>query len=133
MSSPLNTTSPPVTVYPGRPMITFDRVDLPEPFGPIRACVSPCFTIRSIPLRISLPSTSAWRSTISSVAAPFVLSSFFGTSIRMSSPSVLTGKTSTGSVAGSVVGFPLFRSNVEPCFGHSIVCSSTSTSPSSRK
>src|SRR4029079_5672114 len=53
-------------------MITLDRVDLPEPFGPIRAWVSPCFTTRSIPLRISLPSTFACRSMISSVAAPFV-------------------------------------------------------------
>src|SRR4029079_11466988 len=53
-------------------MITLDRVDLPEPFGPIRAWVSPCFTTRSIPLRISLPSTFACRSMISSDAAPFV-------------------------------------------------------------
>src|SRR4026207_729509 len=53
-------------------MITFDSVGLPEPFGPIRAWVSPCFTTRSIPFRISLPSTCACRSMISSVAAPFV-------------------------------------------------------------
>src|SRR4249920_3277426 len=53
-------------------MITFARVDLPEPFGPMSAWVSPCLTNRSMPFRISLPSTSACRSTISSVAAPFV-------------------------------------------------------------
>ena len=42
-------------------MITFASVLLPEPFGPISACVSPRFTIRFTPLRIGLPSTDAHR------------------------------------------------------------------------
>src|SRR5512132_2723756 len=35
---------------------------LPEPFGPMIACTSPLRTVRSIPFRISLPSTVTWRS-----------------------------------------------------------------------
>src|SRR5688572_15601434 len=35
---------------------------LPEPFGPMIACTSPLRTTRSIPFRISLPSTFTWRS-----------------------------------------------------------------------
>src|SRR5207244_4460180 len=35
---------------------------LPEPFGPMIACTSPLRTTRSIPFRISLPSTVTWRS-----------------------------------------------------------------------
>src|SRR5207245_900730 len=35
---------------------------LPEPFGPMIACTSPLRTTRSIPFRISLPSTITWRS-----------------------------------------------------------------------
>src|SRR5919204_1202584 len=69
-SSPLKRPPPAVTVYPGRPMITLASVDLPEPFGPISACVSPCRTVRSIPSRISLPSTEARSSRTSSVALP---------------------------------------------------------------
>src|SRR5215212_8012371 len=68
MSSPLNRTWPAVIVYPGRPIRTFASVDLPEPFGPIIACVSPWRTTRSIPLRIGLSSTDASRPRISSVA-----------------------------------------------------------------
>src|SRR5205809_6470541 len=34
----------------------------PEPFGPMIACTSPLRTTRSIPFRISLPSTVTWRS-----------------------------------------------------------------------
>src|SRR3954453_17435734 len=37
-------------------MIAFARVDLPEPFGPIRAWISPLPTERSTPFRISLSS-----------------------------------------------------------------------------
>src|SRR6186997_1679416 len=57
-------------------MMTLLNVDLPDPFGPIRACVSPWRTTRSMPRRISLPSTVAWRSLTSNVAAvslPFSL------------------------------------------------------------
>src|SRR5436305_7280772 len=49
-------------------MSTFASVDLPEPFGPMSAWISPWRTVRSIPFRISLPSTVACRSWISSVA-----------------------------------------------------------------
>src|SRR3979409_1989359 len=35
---------------------------LPDPFGPMIACTSPLRTTRSIPFRISLPSTLTWRS-----------------------------------------------------------------------
>src|SRR6267143_1086611 len=35
---------------------------LPEPFGPMIACTSPLRTTRSIPFRISLPSTVTCRS-----------------------------------------------------------------------
>src|SRR5437867_2715516 len=74
MFSPLNRTSPDVTWYPGRPISTFARVDLPDPFGPISAWVCPCFTTRSIPLRISLPSTEACSPRISSVAVATAVS-----------------------------------------------------------
>src|SRR5882757_8922389 len=49
-------------------MITFASVDLPEPFGPIRAWTLPFSTSRSSPLRISLSSTFACRLRISSSA-----------------------------------------------------------------
>src|SRR5918912_1969356 len=49
-------------------MRTLASVDFPEPFGPIIAWTSPCRTVRSIPLRISLPSTLARRPRISIVA-----------------------------------------------------------------
>src|SRR5215217_5275419 len=50
---------------PGWPMITFARVDLPEPFGPISAWISPFETSRSRPLRISLSSARTCRLRIS--------------------------------------------------------------------
>ena len=53
-SSPLKQIVPSVTSRFGWPMITFASVDLPEPFGPIRAWISPFETSRSSPLRISL-------------------------------------------------------------------------------
>ena len=45
-------------------------VDLPEPFGPMIACTSPAFTVRSRPLRISLPSISTCRFLTSRSAIP---------------------------------------------------------------
>src|SRR5439155_14495277 len=56
----------------------YASVDLPEPFGPMMACVSPCFTVRSTPRRISRmpsapPSTLTCRSLISSVATSLLL------------------------------------------------------------
>src|SRR4051812_2895766 len=54
-------------------MITCDRVDLPDPLGPMTAWTSPERTTRSIPRRISLPSTPARRPSITSsdIAGPF--------------------------------------------------------------
>src|SRR5919201_1348549 len=46
-------------------MIALARVDLPEPFGPIRAWISPFETSRSRPLRISLSSALTCRFLIS--------------------------------------------------------------------
>src|SRR5882757_4317132 len=40
-------------------MSTCERVDLPEPLGPMSACTSPERTSRSTPRRISRPSTDA--------------------------------------------------------------------------
>src|SRR5436190_1669774 len=51
------------------PSRTLASVDLPDPFGPINAWTSPWRTVRSMPLRICLPSTDACRPSISRVAA----------------------------------------------------------------
>jgi len=53
-SWPSRVTVPPVTVYFGWPAMLYANVDLPEPLGPMMAWVSPAFTVRSTPLRISL-------------------------------------------------------------------------------
>ncbi len=50
----VRSTVPPVTSYAGWPASTCASVLLPEPFGPMTACTSPAFTVRSMPLRISL-------------------------------------------------------------------------------
>src|SRR5215216_7450749 len=49
-------------------MIALARVDLPEPFGPIRAWMLPLSTSRLTPLRICLPSAVTCRLRISSSA-----------------------------------------------------------------
>src|SRR5580704_12715575 len=72
-SSPSSVTDPLVTWYFGWPAIAYARVDLPEPFGPMMACVCPADTVRSTPRRISrLPpaasSTLTCRSRMSRVA-----------------------------------------------------------------
>ncbi len=74
MSSPLKVIVPSVTSSAGWPMITLASVDLPEPFGPIRAWTLPFSTSRSRPLRIFLSSTLTCRLRISSSAnfAPFL-------------------------------------------------------------
>src|SRR6266542_5859684 len=54
-------------------MIESESVLFPEPFGPMSAWTSPLRTTRSIPLRISFPSTLTCRSLISSVATMCVL------------------------------------------------------------
>src|SRR5437763_6816381 len=57
-------------------MMVFARVDLPEPLGPIRACTSPRDTLRSTPLRISLPSTVTCRFWISRSAMSNLIYAF---------------------------------------------------------
>src|SRR5690242_14184990 len=49
-------------------MSVCERVDLPEPFGPITACTSPLLIANETPLRICRPSTLARRSLISKSA-----------------------------------------------------------------
>src|SRR5581483_6304272 len=68
MSVPLKVIVPSVTSRLGCPMIAFARVDLPEPFGPIRAWIDPFSTSRLTPLRICLPSAVTCRLRISSSA-----------------------------------------------------------------
>src|SRR4051794_5646212 len=65
MSSPRNRICPSVTSRLGWPMITLASVDLPEPFGPMRAWISPLLTVRSRPLRIFLSPAWTWRLRIS--------------------------------------------------------------------
>src|SRR3954447_9600650 len=65
MSWPLKRIEPSVTSSEGCPMIAFASVDLPEPFGPISAWISPLPTDRSTPFRISLSSALTCRSRIS--------------------------------------------------------------------
>src|SRR5947209_7928766 len=47
--------------------MTYESVDLPDPFGPMMAATSPAFTVSDSPSRIFLPSTSTWRFLISSI------------------------------------------------------------------
>src|SRR5688500_16021317 len=65
MSSPLKQIVPSVTSRFGCPMITFASVDLPEPLGPMSAWISPLFTSRSRPLRISFSPALTYRFLIS--------------------------------------------------------------------
>src|SRR3989339_1593928 len=67
MLFPSNMISPSVIWYFGCPIIVYDNVDLPDPFGPMTAWTSPCLIVRSIPFKISLPSTATWRFLISKV------------------------------------------------------------------
>src|SRR6202012_3722488 len=43
---------------------------------------------------------------------------------------MITGNVSTGTYAGNVLGFPVVRSNSDPCRGHSTVHAASSNSPS---
>src|SRR3954463_6764993 len=54
-------------------MRVWERVDLPEPFGPITAWTSPLPIARETPFRIWRPSTLARRSLISKSANSFLL------------------------------------------------------------
>src|SRR6185437_13242546 len=64
-SSPLKVIVPSVISYEGWPSSVLASVDLPEPFGPIRAWISPRLMSRSTPLRISRSSVRTCRSLIS--------------------------------------------------------------------
>src|SRR5215208_7059488 len=65
MSSPSKRISPSVTSRPGWPMIALASVDLPDPFGPIIAWISPERTWRSTPLRICFSPAATCRFLIS--------------------------------------------------------------------
>ena len=69
---PLKMISPSVTSYLGLPTKTLDKVDLPEPLGPISTCTSPSRMVRLTPRSISLPSTEACRLRISSIFVLFL-------------------------------------------------------------
>src|SRR3712207_1475349 len=71
MSSPSKRIRPSVTSRLGWPMTALASVDLPEPFGPIRAWNSPERTWRSTPLRICLSPAAAWRFSILRSAMDF--------------------------------------------------------------
>src|SRR5262245_59916324 len=66
---PSNSTSPSVTSKASRPARTPAKVLLPEPFGPMMACTSLAFSVRSMPRSISLSSTRAWRLEILSISS----------------------------------------------------------------
>src|SRR5438270_188066 len=95
MSCPLNRIRPAVTTYVGLPMITFASVDLPLPFGPMIAWTSPCGTTKSMPLRISLPSTCACSPRTSRVAVPVFTSSTVVAMCPQSSISISSASPST--------------------------------------
>src|SRR6267378_6021707 len=61
---------PASTAYAGCPASTCASVLLPEPFGPMIACTSPSRSVRSTPLRISLPATATRSPLTSSNAFP---------------------------------------------------------------
>src|SRR5947207_10385390 len=69
-SLPAYCTDPPRTSYAGWPASTCASVLLPEPFGPMIACTSPSRSVRSTPLRISLPATATRSPLTSSNAFP---------------------------------------------------------------
>ena len=98
------------------------------------AWVSPSLMVRSTPLRISLGPSSGVDRDVQVLDLQRCHVSFLrvGASMSMStsSPSICTGKTGTGSVAGGPVGLPVRRSKREPCSQHSMVQSSTSPSES---
>ena len=81
MSSPSSSTCPESTTYLGWPASVYASVDLPDPFGPMMAWVSPELTVRFTPLRIglmpSLVSTCAYRSLISRVDMVFAPTFYF--------------------------------------------------------
>src|SRR5688500_5521520 len=76
ISSPLKRIWPSLTSRPGWPMIALASVDLPDPFGPIIAWISPERTWRSTPLRICLSPAATCRFLISSSAMDLHLSHY---------------------------------------------------------
>ena len=68
--------TPSVTVNFSLPASTDASVDLPEPLGPMMACTSPALTSRSMPRRISLPSTEACRFFTFNISSTYYYSRF---------------------------------------------------------
>ena len=77
-SCPRNVAVPPVTSYDGWPTSTLVNVDLPLPFLPMMACVSPSLIVKVTPVRISSPvsATLAVRSFTSSSTSPLAAVTF---------------------------------------------------------
>ena len=75
-SRPRNSADPSVTVNFSLPASTDASVDLPEPLGPMMACTSPALTSRSIPRRISLPSTEACKLCTFNISSTYYYSRF---------------------------------------------------------
>src|SRR6187402_2374088 len=61
--------------------MTCDKVDFPEPFGPMIACTSPGFTVSVSPWRISRSSTRTFRSLTSSSDIRITLQTNAGASL----------------------------------------------------
>src|SRR4051794_37316601 len=82
MSSPSNRIWPSVTSRPGWPMTALASVDLPDPFGPIIAWISPERTWRSTPLRIAFSPAATCRFRISRSAMDLQVGLLIGVPAR---------------------------------------------------
>ena len=89
-SAPSSVTVPSVIVYLGWPAIEYASVDLPEPFGPMIACVSPDLIVRSTPLRISTAPFSVSTETLSPRISRVLINFPRYASTVTESPSTLT-------------------------------------------
>ena len=71
-STPSSVMEPESTWYLGWPEIVYASVDLPEPFGPMIAWISPSLIVRVTPLRISFGPSSVSTVTCRSVMTSFM-------------------------------------------------------------
>ncbi len=94
-------------------MRTWDRVDLPEPLGPMTACTSP-EPHHQVDAVQDLTTGDLGRE-----AFDAQLSSCQSTTTNTSSSSILIRYTGVALVAGSVDGSPVSREKQLPCFQHS--------------
>ncbi len=108
-------------------MITWDRVLLPEPLGPMMACTSPERTVRSIPLRISLPATPARSPRTSSTCSELRRSFDHHLHLAVDDARLVHRDRPGGGQRRGLAGL---EEKALPCFQHSRVHSSASTSPS---